>query len=409
MSARSSNRSSASKRTPVSGRANKASDALPNKRVSNVKDKVADKPAVKLADGELSDLCRADRNRFSTSVLRWFDQFGRKTLPWQLDTTPYRVWISEIMLQQTQVTTVIPYYQRFMQSFPTVSALAQASQDDVLDHWTGLGYYARGRNLHKAAQIIHQEFSGTLPGTVDALEQLPGIGRSTAGAIVSLGHGQWAPILDGNVKRVLCRHYTVDGWYGQSAVQKQLWHLSEQLTPTLRTGNFNQAMMDIGATVCTRSSPNCSECPVNQSCAALAIGRPVDWPHRKPVKEKPKRRCWMLVTYDATGRILLEKRPQSGIWGGLWSLPQFDSVDELRAAATALGGDGAALEKLGQIEHTFTHFHLTINPLIAHVGAIESDEVMDTADRVWYKQGDAPGGFAAPVAKLLDSLTQSLV
>lgn len=358
----------------------------------------------------MSSLARTDRNRFSKSVLRWFDQFGRKSLPWQMDATPYRVWISEIMLQQTQVTTVIPYYQRFMQSFPTVSTLAMASQDDVLDHWTGLGYYARGRNLHKAAQIIDRECNGELPDTVDALEQLPGIGRSTAGAIVSLGYGQWAPILDGNVKRVLCRHYTVDGWYGQSAVQKRLWHLSEQLTPTLRTGNFNQAMMDIGATVCTRSSPNCSDCPVNQTCGALAAGTPVDWPHRKPSKEKPKRHCWMLVAIDdSTGSILLEKRPQSGIWGGLWSLPQFESVEELHAAAVALGSDGAALEKLGQIEHTFTHFHLTINPLIAQIESAGSDEVMDTADRVWYKQGDAPGGFAAPVAKLLDSLTRSLV
>jgi len=220
-----------------------------------------------------------------------------------------------------------------MQSFPTVTALAQASQDDVLDHWTGLGYYARGRNLHKSAQVIVEQHKGELPTTVDALEQLPGIGKSTAGAIVSLGVGAWAPILDGNVKRVLCRHYTVDGWYGQTAVQKKLWQLSEQLTPSMRTGNFNQAMMDLGATVCTRSSPSCTMCPISKTCRALAAG------------------------------TLLEKRPQTGIWGGLWSLPQFDTADELRLAANNLGGSETALERLGPIEHTFTHFHLTIHPL----------------------------------------------
>ena len=314
------------------------------------------------------------------------------------------------MLQQTQVTTVIPYYQRFMQSFPTVAALARASQDDVLDHWTGLGYYARGRNLHKSAQVIVERHNGLLPTTVDELEQLPGIGRSTAGAIVSLGVGQWAPILDGNVKRVLCRHYTIDGWYGQAAVQKQLWQLSEQLTPQCRTGNFNQAMMDVGATVCTRSNPNCTACPLSKTCGALAMGKPTHWPHRKPAKAKPKRQCWMMVVIDRhSGEILLEKRPQTGIWGGLWSLPQFDTADELRLAVDNLGGPATPLEKLGPIEHTFTHFHLTIHPLIAYVDKPGNDSIMDTDQRVWYKQGDTPGGFAAPVAKLLEHLSVSLV
>lgn len=355
-------------------------------------------------------LSSTKQKQFAKAVLNWFDQFGRKTLPWQQDATPYRVWISEIMLQQTQVTTVIPYYERFMQSFPTVTALAQASQDDVLDHWTGLGYYARGRNLHKSAQVIVEQHKGELPTTVDALEQLPGIGKSTAGAIVSLGVGAWAPILDGNVKRVLCRHYTVDGWYGQTAVQKKLWQLSEQLTPSMRTGNFNQAMMDLGATVCTRSSPSCTMCPISKTCRALAAGTPTDWPHRKPAKDKPKRQCWMLVAIDKTDRqTLLEKRPQTGIWGGLWSLPQFDTADELRLAANNLGGSETALERLGPIEHTFTHFHLTIHPLIAYVDKQSNDAIMDTEQRVWYKHGDTPGGFAAPVAKLLEQLSVSLV
>ena len=216
------------------------------------------------------------QKQFAKAVLHWFDQFGRKTLPWQQEVTPYRVWISEIMLQQTQVTTVIPYYKRFMQSFPTLMALAQASQDNVLDHWTGLGYYARGRNLHKSARVIVEQYDGELPNTVEALEQLPGIGKSTAGAIVSLGVGRWAPILDGNVKRVLSRHYAVDGWYGKTAVQKKLWRLSEQLTPVKRSGHFNQAMMDLGATVCTRSNPHCAICPISKTCRALATGTPTD-------------------------------------------------------------------------------------------------------------------------------------
>ncbi len=358
----------------------------------------------------LPALSAAQRKRFAKAVLSWFDDFGRKNLPWQQDASPYRVWISEIMLQQTQVTTVIPYYQRFMQSFPTVAVLAKASQDDVLDHWTGLGYYARGRNLHNSAQVIVEQYGGELPTTVDELERLPGIGRSTAGAIVSLGVGNWAPILDGNVKRVLCRHYTVDGWYGQTAVQKQLWQLSEQLTPANRAGNFNQAMMDVGATVCTRSNPNCSACPVSKTCRALARGKPTDWPHRKPSKEKPKRQCWMLVAIDkSSGEVLLEKRPQTGIWGGLWSLPQYDSVGELGDAANLLDGNVVPLEKLGPIEHTFTHFHLTIHPLIARISRQSRDAIMDTEQLVWYKHGDTPGGFAAPVAKLLDKLMQSLV
>jgi A/G-specific adenine glycosylase len=364
---------------------------------------------IKRQTGSAASLSAKDSKAFAKAVLRWFDRHGRKTLPWQQDATPYRVWISEIMLQQTQVTTVIPYYQRFMQSFPTVDALAAASQDNVLEHWTGLGYYARGRNLHKAAQMIVEQFNGELPATVEALETLPGVGRSTAGAIASLGHGRWAPILDGNVKRVLCRYYAVDGWYGQTAVQKQLWYLSEQLTPSDRTGNFNQAMMDIGAMVCTRTKPDCTGCPLSAGCKALASGTPTDWPHRKPAKDKPRRQCWMLVALDRQReQVLLEKRPQTGIWGGLWSLPQFDTPEALTDEAARIGGE--SLQQLGAIEHTFTHYHLTIHPLLAQVSSLDAgDAVMETDQRVWYRHGDTPGGFAAPVAKLLDRLLLSLV
>ena len=216
----------------------------------------------------------AQARQFSRAVLKWFKQHGRTHLPWQQDPTPYRVWVSEIMLQQTQVTTVIPYFEKFMGRFPTIESLAAASQDQVLQHWSGLGYYARGRNLHKAARVIVSQHGGDFPATIDGLVALPGIGRSTAGAILSLACGQSTSILDGNVKRVLCRHYTVAGWYGQSSVEKYLWRLTDSLTPASRAAEYNQAMMDIGATLCARSSPACDRCPVLKTCGAAASAAP---------------------------------------------------------------------------------------------------------------------------------------
>ena len=234
-------------------------------------------------------------NLFAHAVLDWFDQHGRHNLPWQENKTAYNTWVSEIMLQQTQVSTVIPYYERFMQRFPTVETLASANQDEVLHLWTGLGYYARARNLHKTAQIISQDLQGNFPETVEELEMLPGIGRSTAGAVLSISTGKWAPILDGNVKRVLARFYALDGWPGTTANQKILWQHAENNTPRERVGEYTQAMMDLGATVCTRSKPSCLLCPLQKQCTAFELGKADQLPIPKPKKVIPVKQTYMLM------------------------------------------------------------------------------------------------------------------
>lgn len=345
---------------------------------------------------------------FSAAVLDWFEVSGRKDLPWQHNPTPYRVWVSEIMLQQTQVTTVIPYFQRFMQRFNSVEALASASCDEVLALWTGLGYYARGRNLHKAAQVIVDEYQGELPATVEALAALPGIGRSTAGAIVSLGYKQPAPILDGNVKRVLCRYHCIDGWIGQAAVEKKLWALTTALTPLENTAKFNQAMMDLGATVCTRSKPDCQHCPLQKKCQAYRTGSPTDWPHKKPKKAKPvKKTRMLLLTQDDA--VLLRRRPPSGVWGGLWSFPQFDDLASLHQFAAALGEyNPDEIEHWHQVKHSFTHFDLEIMPIKIALNRTSGRRIMDEDNHCWVA-GELPGGCAAPVKRLLDKLTQALL
>lgn len=345
---------------------------------------------------------------FATSVLDWFEVSGRKDLPWQQNPTPYRVWVSEIMLQQTQVTTVIPYFQRFMQRFSSVEALASASQDEVLALWTGLGYYARGRNLHKAAEVVVTQHNGELPATVEALVTLPGIGRSTAGAIVSLGYNKSAPILDGNVKRVLCRYHCVDGWYGQAAVEKKLWSLSTALTPLENTARFNQAMMDLGATVCTRSKPDCAHCPLQKNCQAYQSGSPTDWPHKKPKKIKPvKKTRMLLLTKDDA--VLLQRRPPSGIWGGLWSFPQFDDLAGLYQFADALGQyDRDETEHWHEVKHSFTHFDLEIMPIKIALNRTSGRRIMDEDNHCWVA-GELPGGCAAPVKRLLEKLTHTLL
>jgi len=351
--------------------------------------------------------------RFAPRVLAWFDEHGRKHLPWQRDPTPYRVWVSEIMLQQTQVATVIPYYERFMARFPDLATLADAPLDDVLAHWSGLGYYARARNLHRCAQVIRDRHGGAFPTDIESVESLPGIGRSTAGAILSLALGQHHPILDGNVKRVLARAFAVGGWPGRSAVLARLWALSARVTPSEGTDRFNQAMMDLGATLCTRSRPDCARCPVADGCAGLASGDPARYPGRKPKKETPVRRTIMLAARDADGAFLLERRPPTGIWGGLWSLPEIASLDDVaaRLADRALepAGEGASVARL---RHTFSHCHLDIDvhllpvrplPARAAAGVLEGDR------HVWYNGGAPPGGIAAPVARILDSLTGELL
>ncbi len=319
------------------------------------------------------------------------------------------------MLQQTQVTTVIPYYEKFMARFPTLAALAEAPEDNVLAHWSGLGYYARARNMHKCARIAQLEHGGDLPHELDELVKMPGIGRSTAGAILSLALDQPHPILD--VKRVLARHRAIDGWPGKTDVLKQLWQLSEALTPAAQTASFNQAMMDLGATVCTRSRPACLRCPLAEDCQGLASGEPTRFPGSKPRKQTPIKQTVMLAMSlgddlpdsAPTGSTLLERRPPSGIWGGLWSLPEIESLAQLdgwlRTAGLALL---EAPYSVAKMRHTFSHYHLDIDVQALTV-TIQDSAVLESAERVWYNSGPLPGGVAAPVSKILKSLTGELL
>lgn len=339
---------------------------------------------------------------FQQRLLAWYDLAGRHDLPWQRQRTPYRVWVSEIMLQQTQVTTVIPYFERFMARFPTLEALAEATQDEVLHLWTGLGYYARGRNLHKAARQVMAEHGGELPvASLEAMAELPGIGRSTAGAIIAQSTGQRAVILDGNVKRSLARLHAVEGWPGRPAVERRLWALAEHYTPEQRVADYTQAVMDLGATLCRRGTPECSRCPFADVCVAHFRGEERRFPESKPKKALPTRTTLMLVLRDAEGRVLLEQRPASGLWGGLWGLPQFDDLAALRGWLD-VHAPGAAIDPAWPaFSHTFSHFRLDITPQPARIGRL--DAVGEA--RCWYDPGNPERiGLAAPVKALLASL-----
>jgi A/G-specific adenine glycosylase len=341
---------------------------------------------------------------FAARVLRWYDDHGRKDLPWQDTGDAYRVWISEIMLQQTQVQTVIPYYTRFVHRFPDVLSLADAQLDEVLQHWSGLGYYARARNLHHAAEIIRDEHKGNFPSSIEVVSELPGIGRSTAGAILALAHGQRHPILDGNVKRVLARHAAVDGWPGKTAVARQLWEFAEARTPVERVSDYTQAMMDLGATLCTRSRPDCARCPVANDCIALARDDVERFPGRKPKKEKPLRETTMVLAV-ADGAVYLERRPASGIWGGLWSFPEVSDVGDW--CAQRLAATPFETESWDTLRHSFSHYDLDIAPVVVRIDAVSS-KVADYDDSTWYRPGDAPpGGIAAPVMRLIETLSST--
>ncbi|WP_211827260.1 A/G-specific adenine glycosylase [Kistimonas asteriae] len=346
---------------------------------------------------------------FSQRVLDWYDQHGRKHLPWQQNITPYRVWISEIMLQQTQVKTVIPYFETFMEQFPDVHALASAPVDDVLHLWSGLGYYSRARNLHKAACQVVECFHGEFPQTVEQLSELPGIGRSTAGAIASISMGIRAPILDGNVKRVLARHHAIEGWPGQSAVANKLWDIAEHHTPDKRLPQYTQAMMDLGAMICTRTRPTCHLCPLQESCMAHAIGDTSAYPGKKPKKTLPERQVRMLMVVNHVGEVLLHKRPSQGIWGGLWSFPELRTDDSLDETAEAIAGTELyGIEAWTPFRHTFSHYHLDITPVKAFT-AMETKTIQPVDSTCWVSI-DNPGklGLAAPVTKLLRKLAHSL-
>ena len=343
------------------------------------------------------------RDWFPQRLLAWYEDHGRKDLPWQYDPTPYRVWVSEIMLQQTQVATVIDYYQRFIQRFPDLASLARAPIDDVLHLWSGLGYYARGRNLHRCARIIVAEHAGVFPDTLETVMQLPGIGRSTAAAILALANGQRHAILDGNVKRVLCRFAAIDGWPGKTDVQQRLWQLAEACTPTDRVAAYTQAIMDLGAGVCKRGRPDCKACPVSEHCQAHGLGVERDFPRSRPRKALPVRTTQMLLLQDSDGRILLQRRPPSGIWGGLWSLPECPDEGVPAARWVRLRFGGTLVGTGTPLRHTFSHFHLDITPLLARVD--NTPPLMDDDRSLWYNP-DKPKslGLAAPIMKLLARL-----
>ncbi|MEM7292784.1 MAG: A/G-specific adenine glycosylase [Pseudomonadota bacterium] len=340
---------------------------------------------------------------FAGAVLNWFDEHGRKDLPWQHNPTPYRVWVSEIMLQQTQVATVINYFDRFMQSFPSLAALAAAPVDHVLSHWSGLGYYARARNMHKAAQLVVTEYGGKLPNDIDALVALPGIGRSTAGAILSLACGQRQPILDGNVKRVLARYFAVEGWPGKPTVANTLWEHADAMTPNRRVGNYTQAMMDLGATLCTRSKPRCEPCPLTKQCRARAEQRVSEFPGRKPPKILPHRSTHMLILEDHDRAVLLERRPPAGIWGGLYGFPMFDDEESALTWCQERIGKVEDVERWPVVQHGFSHYSLDITPVRCRLST-PPVRVMEATEQVWYKGGPPPGGLAAPVTRLLKQL-----
>jgi len=338
-------------------------------------------------------------SEFQQIILDWFDQYGRKNLPWQQNMTPYRIWLSETMLQQTQVTTVIPYFNAFIERFPDIESLADAPVDEVLQLWSGLGYYARARNLHKTAQLIVKH--GCFPDTLDELIALPGIGLSTAGAILSIAFKKSHPILDGNVKRLLARFKAVYGWPGNSHVNKELWSISAHLTPEERVADYTQAMMDLGALICTRNKPACEICPLNNHCLARITDSVLLLPTPKPRKILPVKQLTFLLLTDHAGQVLLEKRPPTGIWGGLWSLPEFDGIEA--AVNWCLIKNMAIVDQktLATKRHTFSHYHLDYTPLL-----IEIDNpiniVMEANQTVWYKARQIDDlGLAAPIKLLL--------
>ena len=345
-------------------------------------------------------------NTFARALLAWFDQHGRKDLPWQQDPRPYRVWVSEIMLQQTQVSVAVPYFARFMARFPSLDDLAAAPVDAVLGLWSGLGYYARARNLHRAAVLIKERHGGDFPSDLTTVQALPGIGRSTAGAVLSLALGQPHPILDGNVRRVLARCFGVEGWPGQAAVQAQLWALAERLTPVDRVGAYNQAMMDLGATLCTRARPACDRCPLGATCVAKREGRQAQLPQARPSKRIPERETLMILARDLDGAILLERRPPTGIWGGLWSLPETapdrDPADWCRART---GANPLRVEMHPQRRHSFSHFTLTMRVAELWTPATPAS-IADTGRECWFSPAAlADLGLSAPVRSILDDLT----
>jgi A/G-specific adenine glycosylase len=347
------------------------------------------------------------RQPIAPRLLDWHSRAGRHDLPWQQERTAYRVWVSEIMLQQTQVATVIPYFERFTARLPDVRALADAPLDEVLHLWTGLGYYARARNLHRAAQAVRDQHGGEFPADFERVVQLPGIGRSTAGAILAQAHGARHAILDGNVKRVLSRHYGIDAPPDDAATLALLWQRAEENTPTAHLATYTQAIMDLGATLCARSKPRCADCPIAADCVARIESRQDQLPARKERSaQRRQRRAVMLVARDAS-RVLLVQRPPSGIWGGLWCLPEFESetaAEQFASRQLACTAPGSSA--LPDIEHSFTHFDLVIRPLVV---CCKSAHRVNESTELWYDLArPARVGLPAPIKMLLGNLAERM-
>jgi A/G-specific adenine glycosylase len=344
--------------------------------------------------------------QFAQRLLKWFRVHGRHSLPWQISPTPYRVWVSEVMLQQTQVATVIPYYARFMARFPDIDTLAAAPLDEVLHVWTGLGYYARARNLQACAKALTLQHGGVFPNRLEGVMALPGIGRSTAGAILALSCGQRHPILDGNAKRVLARVFGIAGDPSSKTVLAALWRQAEASTPDKDVAAYTQGVMDLGATLCVRARPACTLCPMNTSCIAALEGRQTELPGRRLKRHRPAREATLLIAQteaNGSAAVLLERRPNSGLWGGLWSPPQFANESEALEWCAKEFGDANEAELLAPIEHAFTHFVLRLKPLL--VRGRQRLEVLDGDDRLWY-QLDAPSriGLPQPILQLFERL-----
>jgi len=344
----------------------------------------------------------ADRvRRFAPALLRWFDAAGRKDLPWQRDPTPYRVWVSEIMLQQTRVATVAGYFERFMARFPDVRSLAGAELDEVLHLWSGLGYYARARNLHRAAQAIVEQHGGEFPRTIEQVVELPGIGRSTAGAILALSRGERHPILDGNVKRVLARYFGIAGDPADRAVEKRMWALADACTPTQRAGAYTQGIMDLGATLCSRSRPACLLCPVMAGCVARAGNRQDQLPSSRRRAQRPEREAWLVVAMRGERRVLLEQRPPAGIWGGMWGLPEFPTRSHAQRWCREHLSGASALRSGATLCHAFSHFDFEMHPLVVHCLGKAAD-LRDDARYRWYDVANpAKVGLPKPIATLI--------
>lgn len=352
----------------------------------------------------------AHDNEFAQQMLNWYQAYGRKTLPWQQQKSAYHVWLSEIMLQQTQVSTVIPYFQRFIARFPQLSELANADLDEVLHLWTGLGYYARARNLHKTAQILVEQYEGQFPDQFTDIVALPGIGRSTAGAILSFAKNQPYAILDGNVKRVLSRYFAVSGWPGKKEVENQLWQLSQHVTPCQQTAAFNQSMMDLGAMVCRRSQPKCLLCPLQKNCQANIHGNWQAYPGKKAKTVLPQKQAYFLIIQHQQ-KIWLEQRPPLGLWGGLYCFLQFSNDVELadwlvrQQLITDNQSISALIEQWPTFRHTFSHFQLDITPCYLTLNKLPRH--CRQSSGIWYDlTAPATIGLAAPVEKLLAQLQQ---